>query len=71
MSRGPIYSCVCRTVQDFEYAVRQGSAVERQVGAWSFPAHIAAAMASLGNAMYSQRQRAQMAFRQIDVGLTG
>eukprot|EP00798_Chlamydomonas_sp_ICE-L_P011037 gene11037-18640_t len=59
------------TAEDLSYAVRQGAAIERLVEAGRFPASISALLAGLGDAMISNRTRAQNLFRQLDPSRSG
>ena len=59
-------------LQDFEYGVRQGAAIERLLEGGRLPPNIASVLSGLSGAMYGgQRQRAQGLFRQLDGGRTG
>ena len=59
-------------LQDMEYAVRQGAAIERLIAAGRLPPPIRGVLSALAEQFYSQqRQRVQLAFRNLDFNRTG
>ncbi|GAX77102.1 hypothetical protein CEUSTIGMA_g4548.t1 [Chlamydomonas eustigma] len=60
------------SIQDFEYALRQGAAVERLVAAGRLPPQIRGVLSALAEQFYNQkRMRVQTAFRSMDFNRTG
>ena len=63
------------TLQDFDYVVRQGSAIEQQVQSGQIPPKdrrlFVTASERLGSMSPQQRQRAQRAFQDLDFNRTG
>lgn len=59
-------------LQDMEYGIRQGAAIERLVAAGRLPPAIRNVISALAELFYSnQRQRVQLSFRNLDFNRTG
>ncbi len=63
------------SLDDFEWAVRQGAAVERQVAARKLPAHVCQLLGSLSASFYQAgshgRSRTAQRFAELDMDKSG